>query len=74
MSMEYVPVNSSNVSEVGFDSEASEWTLGVKFMNGSEYHYRDVPIDVYNSFLNSDSKGKFLHYEIKPNYAVTRIR
>lgn len=72
MAMEWVPVESSNINEIGFDADASEWTLGVRFRNGTEYHYRGVSQDVYTSFLASDSKGKFLHTEIKSSYAVMR--
>ena len=45
--MEYTPVSSSTVSAVGYDETSN--TLGVRFNNGSEYHYFGVPQDVFES-------------------------
>jgi hypothetical protein len=70
--MEYVAVSSSTVSAVGYD-EASN-TLGVRFLNGTEYHYFGVPQDVFESMRSAPSVGRFLDHNIKKaGYSYARI-
>ena len=40
----------------------------VKFKNGTEYSYRDVPKDVFDEFMKSPSKGEFFNRVIKEKY------
>lgn len=68
---EWVPVQSSNVAEVGYSAATN--TLGVRFLNGSEYNYRDVDEDVFTSLASAPSVGKFLHQYIKGAYAYERV-
>ena len=68
---EWVPVSSSNVAEVGYNEATN--TLGVRFLNGSEYEYRDVGEDVFTSLASAPSVGKFLHAYIKGAYAYERV-
>lgn len=69
--MEWTPVSSSNVAEVGYNKGTQ--TLGVRFNNGGEYEYYGVDEDVYTSFLAAGSKGKFLFYNIKGSYPYERV-
>jgi hypothetical protein len=70
--MEYEAVSSSTVSAVAYD-EASN-TLGVRFLNGSEYHYFGVPQAVFEGLRSAPSVGRFLDQNIKkPGYAYTRV-
>lgn len=69
--MQWTPVLSSNVAEVGYNAGTN--TLGVRFLNGSEYEYYGVDEDVYTSFLSAGSKGKFVHYNLKGAYAYERV-
>ena len=70
--MNYSSVRSRNIDGVGYDFETS--TLGIRFLNGSEYHYLDVPDDIYNGLLQAESPGKFLNkYVIKAGYSYRRI-
>lgn len=54
-----VNVESSNIEAVGVD-------LRVRFKNGGTYVYPDVAPDLYERFINAESKGKFFHAEVKP--------
>jgi hypothetical protein len=64
-------VTSSNVDYIAYDPE--EAVLEVGFLNGGAYQYFDVPEDVYEDFLNSESKGKFLFKHIKNKYSYRRV-
>lgn len=45
----------------------------VRFQNGYEYIYHDMQKSIYDTWMNSSSKGTYLNQHIKPNYAVTRV-
>jgi hypothetical protein len=61
-----IPVDSSNVAAIGYDPATA--TLEVEFKDGSVYEYFDVSEIIYESFLASDSKGRFLHQQIRDKY------
>lgn len=70
--MEFIPVESSNIAAVGFDARADDTTIGtlyVRFKNGGEFAYYDVPAEKYDAFLDSESKGKFYIANVKSAYA-----
>ncbi len=69
--MQWTPVMSSNVAEVGYNQGTN--TLGVRFLNGSEYNYFGVDEDVYTSFLSAGSKGKFVWYTLRGAYPYERV-
>jgi len=69
--MHRVPVNSSNVAEVGYDVESM--TLEVAFRNGSTYQYFDVPENIYKGLLRAKSVGTYLSQEVKEAYRYKRI-
>jgi hypothetical protein len=69
------PVTSSNVKEVGYKpGKDNLGELYVVFKNGTLYRYDGVPNKKFESLLSAESKGKFLHKEIKlPNYKYTKL-
>lgn len=69
--MDRIPVQSSNVAEVGYDSQSM--TLEVAFRDGSVYQYFDVPDTVYQGLLHADSVGTFLNAQVKNNYRYTKL-
>ena len=69
--MEMHSVQSSNINAIGYD-EGSE-TLQIEFINGGMYQYFDVPQHVFDGIMNADSKGKFLHSNIKGAYRYSRV-
>lgn len=69
--MERIPVESSNIAEIGYD--IGSMTLEVMFKKSGLYQYFDVPENVFQEFIQSDSKGKFLNTCIKGNYRDIRL-
>ncbi|MEK6262292.1 MAG: KTSC domain-containing protein [Planctomycetota bacterium] len=56
-------VDSSNIEAIGYDPSSTE--LHVQFLKSGLYVYHDVPQDVFDAFLSSDSKGSFFNRNIK---------
>lgn len=69
--MDRMPVDSSNVASIGYD--AATMTLEVEFQGGSVYQYFDVPQNVYDAFVSCESKGGFLHQNIKGVFRYARV-
>lgn len=69
--MERETVDSSTVLSVGYEPTTS--TLEVEFKTGRLYQYYNVPEPIYQQFMASDSKGKFLHAYIKPAYPYSQV-
>ncbi len=69
--MNRIPVDSTNVLEVGYDSGTQ--TLEVLFKNGNIYQYFDVPQTIYDNLISASSVGQFLSKEIKGNYRYARL-
>ena len=69
--MERYEVESSNISEIGYNTVTRE--LEVKFKSGKLYCYKDVPNDVYQSFWNAKSKGKYFHEMVRDKYEFTEV-
>ena len=65
-----VEVTSSNVEAIGYDEGLRE--LAVRFKSGGTYVYHDVPKSVFDDFLESESKGRFIANEIKNQYDFTK--
>lgn len=66
-----IPVNSSNVAEVGYDAQNK--IVYVRFLNNSMYIYKDVPEAEFNGLLNAPSIGSYLHRNFKNVYPYERI-
>jgi hypothetical protein len=69
--MERQAVISSNIASIGYDEATS--TLEVEFLNGSVYHYYDVPYNEYQDLMSADSQGKYLAANIKGRYRYSRV-
>lgn len=52
----WIKVVSSNIDSIAYD--ATEKILFVKFYKGGIYKYFKVSQNIYENFLNSDSKGR----------------
>jgi hypothetical protein len=66
------PVNSSNVSSVGYDKATQ--TLEVEFKDSSVYVYFGVPAFLYDGLMRAASKGSFLAQHIKGHYRYQSVR
>lgn len=60
-------VYSSNVSEVGYDSDTGE--LLVTWKSGKTSAYQGVPEDLAEQVSRAPSVGQMLNSEIKPYYS-----
>ena len=69
--MDMQRVESSNIESVGYDPETQQ--LQVRFTNGSLYQYDDVPAEVHQDLMGSDSIGTQLHQAVKGTYPHTRL-
>ena len=58
-----IPVSSGHILNVSYDNE--EGVMFVEFQNGSRYRYSNVGPAVYTAFMDSPSKGNYLHKVIK---------
>jgi hypothetical protein len=64
-------VNSSNLSEVAYDSQKLE--LLVIFKSGDAYIYEGVPKNTFDDLLSASSHGSFLNARIKKSFAVRKL-
>jgi hypothetical protein len=69
--VEMIPVASSNVDSIGYDENFQ--TLYIRFLNGSTYIYKGVPIMEFEGLKNASSVGSYLHRNIKNLYPYERI-
>ncbi len=70
--MDYLPVSSSTIAAVGYESENA--TLGVRLQSGIEYHYFQVPKEVFDGFFTAASCGQYFNqYVKKAGYAYARV-
>lgn len=68
--MERKSVESSNIAEVGYDADYA--TLEVMFKDGKIYQYFDVPENVYDEMLSSDSVGRYFTVHVRGTYRFAR--
>ena len=65
-------VDSSNIEAIGYDTENQE--LHVLFLkSGETYVYYDVEQWIFHEFLQADSKGVYLHSNVKENHQYSKL-
>jgi len=64
------PVNSSNVSAVGYDIDNQ--IVFVEFLNGSTYAYKGVPEHEFENLRTAASVGSYLNRNYKNVYPYER--
>jgi hypothetical protein len=69
--MERLPIQSANIASLGYDAETQ--TLEVEFLNGHVFQYFNVPADIYNGFLEAESKGLYFSISIKGYYGYVKL-
>jgi hypothetical protein len=47
--------------------------MTVKFKNGTEYQYKDVPHKVYTQFRMAESQGKYFTSEISKKFDYKKM-
>lgn len=69
--MDKIYVESSSVQSVNYDPDNA--ILEIEFKkNGSIYQYYEVPQYEYDELMNAESKGKYIHMNIK-KYRCQRV-
>ena len=69
--MQRIPVTSSDLSSVGYDSGSQ--TLEIQFNSGGIYQYFNVPSNVYEGLMSAPSHGKYFHTYIKNSYSWQKL-
>jgi hypothetical protein len=69
--IERKPVDSTNLSAVGYNRSAR--VLEVEFRSGAVYRYREVPIEIYRSLADAESKGRYFIRSIRGRYEFRRM-
>lgn len=69
--MKMTPVESSNLAEIGYDSDRKE--LAVKFKSGGTHHYVGVEPDRHSGLMSAESHGKYFNQNIKGQYEQKKI-
>jgi len=58
--------SSSTIKKVSYDTDNS--ILIIAFKSGEVYHYKNVPLNVYDEMVNASSAGKYLWANIRGKY------
>jgi hypothetical protein len=69
--MDRLPVKSSNIAAIGYDSASK--TLEVEFKTGAAYSYSDVPPSVARSFRKAQSIGGYFSSKIKNKFNSKKL-
>ena len=69
--MNRIPVASSNLSSVGYDTETM--TLEIEFHGGRIYQYSGVPESEYDALMNAPSKGSYFAHNIQNIYSTSEV-
>ena len=65
-----IPVESSNLKSVGFDSRTK--TLEVEFRHGGVYRYLEVPDAVHAELMKAESKGRYFQTNVRNKFRFER--
>ena len=67
-----ITVNSTNIDSVGYNADTQ--TLTVKFrVSGQTYEYYNVPQNLYEGLMASESKGKYINDNIRSQFNYRRV-
>jgi hypothetical protein len=65
------PVESSNLSAIGYDLERQ--VLAVTFKGGDIWHYASVTPELAEAFFEAPSKGRFYGANIRSKFAAEKM-
>jgi hypothetical protein len=68
---EMIQISSSNIESIGYDDQNQQ--VFVRFLNGSLYVYKGVPLHEFENLQNAPSLGSYLHRNYKNVYPYERI-
>jgi len=64
--MQMIPVSSSAIRAVGYDSQSRR--MKIEFTQGDTYDFCRVPQHIYDGLMRSSSKGGYYNDNIKDRY------
>jgi len=64
--MVHHPVRSSRIASIGYDERSA--TLEIRFLDRRTLRYQQVPVRIYNDFLQVVSKGRFYDGVVKGKF------
>lgn len=64
------PVESSNISHIGYDPEKK--VLSILYKSGGQYDYHDVSPEAYAALEDADSLGQHVAKHIKGKFSFTK--
>ena len=67
-----VPVESRALATVGYSKRLH--ALEIEFRNGAIYRYLDVAPSVYRALMNSPSRARFYHENVRGKYRYRHVR
>lgn len=74
----WTPVTSSNLDAFRVDpaslNEGETGTLDIRFKNGAEWRYSNVPGSTIADFIDAPSQGSWFAHNIKGKFGETRIK
>lgn len=68
--MQRIPISSSTLKSAGY----ADGLLELEFQDGSVYRYLDVPAEIAQAFMASDSKGRHFVKFIRGRYEFQKAR
>jgi hypothetical protein len=69
--MKHVDVESDVIHSIGYDEETR--TLEVRFHETGTYRYYDVEPDVFEEFLDAESKGQYFNDYIRDAHLMKKV-
>lgn len=66
MTLELKPVESSNLTHIGYD--ADKYELHIQFKDGKRHVYKGVPRETFDHMMVAPSKGKFFHAHVRHKF------
>jgi hypothetical protein len=64
-------VESTFLKSAGYRAETE--TLAIAFRDGTVIHYSQVKSEIWDAFLEAESKGRFFHQVIRGRYTGVKI-
>jgi hypothetical protein len=65
------PVDSSNISAIGYNPDTA--VLTIQFKKGGLYEYYDVPSHEHDALMGADSKGSYASQNVYKRYRQNKI-
>lgn len=65
--------NLAHMSWAATDSTGDTGVLRIRFNNGLEYEYAEVPREIAQALLDAESAGRYFAQNIRPRFSTTKL-